>query len=287
MTPQGQRGKVAPTFLLLVPSVLLISFLLVAPYGYMVPVSFCKPGQISGYEKAFTLANYAKALGDSYYLRIMMWTLVYSIGTTLGCLLLGYPVAYYLARTRTKWKGLLMIGILSPLLVGVVIRCYGWMVLLADNGLVNSLLGRLGIGPFKLMYNPFGVMLALVHINLPFMILTLTGSIQTIDPVLEEAAQSLGASPRRTFFSVTLPMSLPGVYSGTLLVFLQVVSAYAIPVLLGGFQVMMTPILVVQQVIDIFNWPFGSALAIVLFIVSGLIIWLYTRAMNRLMRGLA
>ncbi|MDI6895609.1 MAG: ABC transporter permease [Bacillota bacterium] len=284
----GARRKVlTTTFLLLVPSVLLISFLLVAPYCYMVPMSFFKPGQIAGYEKVFTLANYAKALGDGYYLRIMGWTVLYSVATTVACLLLGYPVAYYLARARTRWKALLTIGILSPLLVGVVIRCYGWMVLLADSGLINSVLTRVGAGPYHLMYNPFGVMLGLVHINLPFVILSLTGSIQTIDPAFEQAARSLGASPPLAFWRVTLPMSLPGVYSGSLLVFLQVVSAYAIPVLLGGFQVMMTPILVVQQVMDIFNWPFGSALAMVLFAVSGLLIFLYTRVMNRLMRGLA
>lgn len=287
MAAGARRNVLTSTFLLLVPSVLLISFLLVAPYCYMVPMSFFKPGQVAGYEKVFTLANYAKALGDRYYLRIMGLTLLYSVATTAACLLLGYPVAYYLARTRTRWKALLMIGILSPLLVGVVIRCYGWMVLLADSGLVNSLLARVGLGPYRLMYNPFGVMLGLVHINLPFMVLALTGSIQTIDPAFEQAARSLGASPALTFMRVTLPMSLPGVYSGTLLVFLQVVSAYAIPVLLGGFQVMMTPILVVQQVMDLFNWPFGSALAMALFGVSVGLIFVYTRVMNRLMRGLA
>jgi len=283
----ARRKSLTWTFLLLVPSVLLISFLLVAPYCYMVPMSFFKPGQIAGYEKVFTLANYAKALGDRYYLRILGLTVVYSVVATLACLVLGYPVAYYLARTRTRWKALLMIGILSPLLVGVVIRCYGWMVLLADSGLINSVLARLGLGPYRLMYNPFGVMLGLVHINLPFMVLSLTGSIQTVDPAFEQAARSLGASPALTFLRVTLPMSLPGVYSGTLLVFLQVVSAYAIPVLLGGFQVMMTPILVVQQVMDLFNWPFGSALAMALFGVSVGLIFVYTRVMNRLMRGLA
>lgn len=287
MAAGARRKSLTWTFLLLVPSVLLISFLLVAPYCYMVPMSFFKPGQIAGYEKVLTLANYAKALGDRYYLRILGLTVLYSVVATLACLVLGYPVAYYLARTRTRWKALLMIGILSPLLVGVVIRCYGWMVLLADSGLINSLLGRLGLGPYHLMYNPFGVILGLVHINLPFMVLSLTGSIQTIDPAFEQAARSLGASPALTFLRVTLPMSLPGVYSGTLLVFLQVVSAYAIPVLLGGFQVMMTPILVVQQVMDIFNWPFGAALAMVLFAVSGAFVFLYTRVMNRLMRGLA
>lgn len=287
MAAGARRNVLTSTFLLLVPSVLLISFLLVAPYCYMVPMSFFKPGQVAGYEKVFTLANYAKALGDKYYLRIMGLTLLYSMATTAACLLLGYPVAYYLARTRTRWKALLMIGILSPLLVGVVIRCYGWMVFLADSGLINSLLARVGLGPYRLMYNPFGVMLGLVHINLPFMVLSLTGSIQTIDPAFEQAARSLGASPALTFMRVTLPMSLPGVYSGTLLVFLQVVSAYAIPVLLGGFQVMMTPILVVQQVMDLFNWPFGSALAMTLFAVSVGLIFVYTRVMNRLMRGLA
>jgi putative spermidine/putrescine transport system permease protein len=204
-------------------------------------------------------------------------------------LVLGFPVAYHLTRTRSRYKGLLFSCVLSPLLVGVVIRSYGWMILLADHGLINESLLKAGIikHSLPLMYNYFGVMTALVHVFLPFMVLSLSGSIQTINPDLESMAQSLGASRLRAFFDVVLPLSLPGVLSGSILVFVMTVSSYVLPILVGGFRVIITPMLVVQQVIEIFNWPGGAALALILFVASLLVIVSFMKFMNHAMRGIA
>src|SRR6185503_3130210 len=142
----------------------------------------------------------------------------------------GYPLAYHLALTRSRWKPLLIVFILSPLLVGIVIRCYGWMILLADRGLINETLVQHGwlAKPLPLMYNKFGVTVALVHVFLPFMVLSLTGVLKLIEP-----SQTLGATPRRAFFEVTLPLSLPGILAGSLLVFSLAISSFVVPILVG------------------------------------------------------
>jgi len=211
------------------------------------------------------------------------------VGATIICLVLGYPLAYHLTRTRSKYKGVLFCAVLSPLLVGVVIRSYGWMIILADHGLINETLLNAGLikGPLPLMYNHFGVMVALVHVFLPYMVLSLSGSIQTINPDLESMAQSLGATRWRSFVDVVVPLSLPGVLSGSILVFVMTVSSYVLPILVGGFKVIITPMLVVQQVIELFNWPGGAALALILFVTSLLVIVLFMKFMNRAMKGIA
>src|SRR5262249_4645101 len=199
------------------------------------------------------------------------------------------PHARTLARARSRVKGALLVLLLSPLLVGVVIRSFGWMVLLADNGLVNSLLRSSGLAPggVKLMYNEFGVLVGTVHIYLPFMVLSISGTLQNIAPDLELAARSLGASSARAFWRIVFPLSLPGVFAGCLLVFVLAVSSYVIPVLLGGFKVLTTPLLVVQTAIDVNNWPGAAAQAVVLFAASLGCIGVYFVLMNRAMRGLA
>jgi len=253
----------------------------------MVVMSFRIPSTSKPFEPGFTLANYIKALTDPYYLNVLRNTVLFGLVTTIICLALGYPVAYHLARTKSRYKGLLYAGILSPLLVGVVIRCYGWIVILADNGLINDILKKMGIiqSHVQLMYNYFGVGVGLVHVFLPFMILPILGNIQGIDPALEAAARSLGASKIKTFLKVILPLSLPGIQSGTILVFVLTISAYVIPILLGGFKVMIMPTLVVQQVLESFLWPFGAALALIMFTAAVFIIFLYIKIMARLMKG--
>ena len=216
--------------------------------------------------------------------------MVLGAATTAICLVLGFPVAYHLARTSSRFKSVLYAFVLSPLLVGVVVRCYGWIIILGNNdGLINTTLMDLGIieSPLTLMYNTFGVSVGLVHIFLPFMILPLLGAIQSIDPALEEAAQSLGASRFRTMLRVVFPLSLPGVQAGTVLVFVLTISSYVIPILLGGFSVMIMPTLVVQQLMDAMLWPFGAALAFILSIAGALVVYVYFRLTSRAIRGIA
>jgi putative spermidine/putrescine transport system permease protein len=288
---QGQsRARIGtPALLLFLPALaLLVAFFLV-PYVNMLVMSFRVPSTSQPYAPGFTLENYVGALTDLYYLRILWDTAVFGVLTTVACLAISYPVAYHLARSRSRYKGLLYACVLSPLLVGVVIRCYGWIILLANNGLINDVLKKIGVVEtfVPLMYNEFGVAVGLIHVFLPFMILPILGAIQSIDPALEEAAQSLGASRLETMRRVVVPLSLPGIQAGTILVFILTISSYVIPILLGGYKVMLMSTLVVQQLLDAFLWPFGAALALILSAAGALAIYVYLRLTGHLMRGIA
>ncbi len=278
------------TFLLIAPTVgILVAFLLF-PYLNMIVMSFRTPSTSDVFAPGFTFGNYLDILLDEdfYYLEILWDTLLLGFFTTAICLVLGFPVAYHLARSRSRFTTVLYAFVLSPLLVGVVVRCYGWIILLANNeGLINATLRDLGLIEtfIPLMYNMLGVSIGLVHIFLPFMILPLTGAIQSIDPALEEAARSLGASRLKSIFRVVVPLSLPGIQAGTTLVFVLTISSYVIPILLGGFNVVIMPTLVVQQLLDAMLWPFGAALAFVLALAGTAVVWIYLVLTNRLMRG--
>jgi putative spermidine/putrescine transport system permease protein len=276
------RGKL----LLAAPIGVALFVFLVLPYLTIVVMSFRVPSTTAAYAPGFTIANYAKALTDELYIGTLVDTLRIALTITVICLLLGYPVAFHLARTPSRWRGLLYGLVLSPLLVGVVIRSFGWIILLANNGVINQWLVSMDMPRVRLMYNEFGVILALVHIFLPFMVLPLVGAIQGIDPKLEEAARSLGASRRRVFLRVLLPLSLPGIQSGTILVFVLACGAYVTPMLLGAGRVHTTTTSVIQ-LLEQFLWPFGAALSLVLAVVGLLAVALYVRLSARWMRGLA
>jgi putative spermidine/putrescine transport system permease protein len=284
----GGRARHTPCWLV-VPALAVVVVCFVLPYANLLLMSFLAPAQAQPYDPVPTLGNYTAALGDAFQWWILWRTLKLGFLTTVFALLLGYPLAWNLARASGRAKGMLLALLLSPLLVGVVIRSFGWMVLLADNGLINSLLRASGLAPrgIALMYNEFGVLVGTVHIYLPFMVLSISGALQTIAPDLELAARSLGASATKVFWRVVFPLSLPGVFAGCLLVFVLAVSSYVIPVLLGGFKVITTPLLVVQTAIDVNNWPGAAAQAVVLFAASLLCIGVYVKLMSRAMRGLA
>ncbi len=284
------RPARAGAWLLAAPALGLLTAFLVLPYLNMVVMSFRTPSTSNVFAPGFTIANYVDVLGDEdlYYLKILWETLSLGFVTTLICLVLGFPLAYHLARSRSRWSALLYAFVLSPLLVGVVVRCYGWIIILANNeGLINSSLRQLGwIETYiPLMYNWVGVTIGLVHIFLPFMILPITAAIQSIDPRLEEAARSLGASRLTAIRRTVLPLAVPGIQAGSILVFVLTISSYVIPVLLGGFNVVLMPTLVVQQLLDAMLWPFGAALAFVLAIAGTVVVWLYLVLTNRLIRG--
>jgi putative spermidine/putrescine transport system permease protein len=209
--------------------------------------------------------------------------------TTFLTLLLGYPLAYHLAFTRSRFKPLLLFFLISPLLVGVVIRCYGWMILLADSGVINQWLKGSGIAPggLPLMYNTFGIVVALVHVFLPYMVLSIVGVLRRIDPALVEAAQNLGASKPRILWEVIWPLTIPGVAAGCLLVFSLAISSYVVPILLGGFKVLLLPIVIYDQMLSLYDWPFGAANAMVLLAISLLILLAYFGLVDRLSRRLS
>jgi putative spermidine/putrescine transport system permease protein len=269
----------------MLPAFIVLGLFFVAPYLNLLYMSFMTHTPVAAYVNQPTLENYGETLGDPFVWKVIWQTALLGFITTLVTLVLSYPLAFHMARASSRAKGLLMIMLLAPLLVGIVIRSYGWIIILADNGLINQFATGLGIGPFKLMYNRTGVMIGLIHIYMPFMALSILGSLQAIDPDLERAARSLGAGTWRTWWRVTWPLSLPGVTSGAVLVFVLTVSSYVIPSLLGGYRVLTVPLLVVQTVQELFNWPLGSALAIVFFIITIAIVGVYLKLMDRVMKG--
>ncbi|MGH7263515.1 MAG: ABC transporter permease [Candidatus Rokuibacteriota bacterium] len=283
-----EGGRLWVRLALLLPLTGLLAVCFTVPLFIMLLVSLSRSA-LQQFEWAFTLESYVRFVSDPFYWQVLGDTLWLGVLVTAVTLVLGYPVAYHLAYTRTRWKPLLLVFVLSPLLVGIVIRCYGWMILLADRGLVNATLVERGVvaKPLPLMYNRFGVALALVHVFLPFMLLSLTGVLKRIDPALLEGAMTLGASPARAFWEVTAPLSLPGVLAGSLLVFSLAISSFVVPILLGGFKVYVLPIIVYEQVLSVFDWPFGAVNAIVLLVISLAIIAGYIRVSERAMRGLA
>jgi putative spermidine/putrescine transport system permease protein len=219
---------------------------------------------------ALTFENYRQFFSDPYYLAVLGTTLRIAALCTVLSLIFGYPVAYALAKSRSRFKSLLVIALVFPLLVGNVVRAAGWMVILGNAGFVNAVLVHLGFisHPIRLLYTPFAVVLGTTAVVLPFMILTLQSVLEGLDLTVEEAARNLGANFMQTFFRVVLPMSVPGVAAGSMLVFILCMNAYATPVLLGGTGLTMMAPAIYDQIGKASNWPFGATLALVLMVVT-------------------
>lgn len=268
---------------LLAPALLLLLVAFVVPVGMMVPMSFRPYVPLVGITDGFTVRYYTKLLTDSYYLEIIGRTLALGVMVTLATLVIGYPVALFLARTPSRWRSWLTILVVFPLMLNLVVRTFGWIALLAQNGLVNQALRALGVvdAPVKLLFNFAGLLIAMTHIFLPFMVLVLIGAIQNIPRDVEDAARVLGASWAGTFCRVTLPLSAPGILSGSILVFVLTISALVTPRLLGGptYQVMAT--LIYDEFLQRLNWPAGSAQALLLTLMVLALVYLSGRLARR------
>lgn len=270
--------------LLIAPTLLFLLVFFLAPYLNMVRMSFLVKPSEGAYLPQFTLANYAKALGDPFHWRVLLRTFWLSGMTTLLTLLLGYPLAYHLTYAPQRRKRWLLMLIISPLLVSVVVRGFAWIILLGRVGMVNQFAHWLTGRELVLIGTPTGVLVGLVHIFIPFMALAVAGALQNISPDVVQAARSLGASPWRAFWRVVWPLSLPGVQAGGLLVFVLAVSSYVIPILLGASNVLVMPMLIVQTLLDAFNWPLGSALSMVFFGLTAAVVGVFLRVMRSAMR---
>jgi putative spermidine/putrescine transport system permease protein len=215
---------------------------------------------------AFTIENYVKFFTDPFYLAVLFRTVRVAALCTLICVVLAFPMAYCLARTRSRFKNLLLMAVILPLFVGNAVRAAGWMVLFGNKGFVNALLTGLGLTrePLQIMYTEVAVVIGIIAVNLPFVVLTLQAVLEGIERPIEEAALGLGAGPWRTFRHVILPLAMPGVITGTILSFILAMNAYATPVLLGGPTFQMMGPTVYNQFAGLSNWPFGAALAFVL-----------------------
>jgi putative spermidine/putrescine transport system permease protein len=282
MTANGRAPAGAMVFAL-GPAIIVIAGCLVLPLVTLFRYSFNRFTPEKIMVEAFTFENYVRFFGEPFYREVLFTTIGLAILCTLSSLLLGLPVAYFLARTTSRFKSLLVIAVLFPLLVGNVVRAAGWMAFLGRQGFLNVSLIKLGIirEPVEFMYTPFAVYVGLLGVLLPFMILSLQSVLEGIDFDLFDAAKNLGAAPAVAFRKIILPLSIPGISAGSVLVFTVAMNAYATPYLLGGpgFK-MMAPTLY-KQITVASNWPFGAAMAFVLiavtFVATGLSTWMLAK----------
>jgi ABC-type spermidine/putrescine transport system permease subunit I len=241
--------------------------LLVVPFGNVALYSVLTYSPTTIIEDSLTLDNYLK-LVDPYYYRLFLRTLKLGLITTVVCVVLGYPLAYFLARARPRVLTLALFLLIMPLMVSTVIRVFGWIVILGRKGLINEALLAVGLEPVKLLYNETAIVIGLVNIFMPFMVLPLMASIERIPVSLEEAAQNLGANWYRMFLTTILPLSLPGLISGCLLVYSVSISAYVTPALMGSSRVRMAGQQIYDEVLVSFNWPSASALSLTLVLLT-------------------
>ena len=252
-----ERRKQA--ILLALPASLALLFFFILPMVYILIRTLTENGT----------ADFTEFFTDPFYLDILWTTIRVSLVSTAVSLLLGYPTAYYMARTTSRLKQAMVIVILFPFLVSAVVRSYGWMVILGTNGLLNQLLLGLGLisEPLKLLNTEAAVIIGMIHLLIPYMILSLVGVLQSIDPNVEYAAYSLGASPMTTFRKVVFPLSTPGIISGCVLVFTMSMTSYVTPKLLGGSKLRMMATMVVQEINVNFDWGAASAISYILLAV--------------------
>ena len=259
-----------PAALLVLPAGLLVAALLIGPMIYLARISLNRYDAAQMMAEALTAENYVKAIADPYYRGVMATTLIVALTCTAVTLILGFPAGYWIARMQSRWKSLVTVLTLVPLLVGNVVRVAGWVGLLGNEGIVNVALQalRLTSGPVKILYTPGAVILGTVAVVLPYMILTLASVIEAIPRNVEEAASNLGASAGTMFRRVVWPLALPGVAAGCTLVFILCMNTFATAVLLGGSQFKMMAPAVYDQFSKGSNWPFGAALAFILLIAT-------------------
>ncbi|MBA4535089.1 ABC transporter permease [Brevibacillus halotolerans] len=259
--------------LLLLPAMIIL-------FGvFLIPMLFILLLSLEGAEGQFSWSNYLMFFQDTYYLEILGRTISLSLYTVACTLLLAYPVAMFMARTQGKLRGLVTMLILCPHLISVVIRNFGWVVILGDTGWLNTMLLKGGIieTPLRLLYNELGIVIGLTDAFIAYMVLAIATSLYTIDASLYKAASILGATRLQSFFHITLPLSMPGVFAGITLVFSLSMSAYVTPALMGGTSVKVIPVLAFEQIMSTLNWPLGAALAILLLSSTVVLVTLFSR----------
>ena len=269
---------------LIIPPLAIVAALLVAPVLYLLRLSFFRavPGRMD-LIPGVTLFNYEKLLFDGFYLGVLLNTLWLSFLITALSLVLGYLLAYFLWLVARSWKVILMLLVVAPMMIGIVVRAYGWMILLGDAGVINGFLKAVGLidHALPMMFNDAAIVIGLTHVQLPFMVLSILAALDRVDPAMAEAAETLGANRIRTVWHVVLPLSFPGVVAGCTLVFTLNMTAFATPILLGGSGTPVMTVLIFQQFSQVFNWPFGSAVAVALLVLTFLVLFIFLRMVMR------
>ncbi|MCA3247996.1 MAG: ABC transporter permease [Azospirillum sp.] len=275
----ARRRRQIERTLYLAPSIAFLLIFIVLPYLAVFRMSFNTFSPMRLFVESFTFDNYVGVLSDPYYYSLIFRTLLLGTTVTLATLVLGLPLALKIAASGRRMKSLLMALVLSPLLINLVVRTYAWLVVLGDKGLINEfLLGTdLAASPIRLTGSFFSVWLGLTHITLPLMVLSLVGVLEKLDRRVFEAATSLGAGEWFILRRVTLPLVMPGIGAGALLVFCFTVSAFITPALLGGSRVGTVSTVIFEKFTYSMNWPVGSALVFVLLIINMGVIWLHGR----------
>ena len=248
---------------LAVPYIAWAALMLVLPMLLILLYSFTEHGN-SIISFAFTFDHYIKFFSDPDFLLVLWRSFGIAVKTTIICLLLGYPLAYFIARSSEKVQNILVLCITIPTWINMLVRTYAWIGLLSDGGLFAQILGFFGIEEVEILYTEFAVLLGMVYNFLPFMILQINTSLCKMDQSLLNASADLGATPVQTFWKVTFPLSLPGVINGITLVFLPAISAFFIPKLLGGGQYFLIGNLIENQFITVGEWNFGSAISMIM-----------------------
>ena len=277
--------------LLVLPALILFIIFFIIPVLSMFVLAFDKPVTgVLDLQGKWTLKSFLRIYNRSLYFDAAVTSVSLAALASLITLIIGYPLAYLIAKTENVARNtFLMILVLCAMQLDMVIRLFGLMVLMGDNGLINGALMYFNIieKPIGLMYNKLGVLVGLVQFSLPFMVLSLIGIIRGISPAVVEASRSLGASPNQAFWKIIIPLSMPGILAGTLLVFAISISSYIVPALMGGWKVMVMPLHVYQQIAEMGKWQFGSAIAVVLFCTSLLSVIVYQRVAIRIGGGRA
>lgn len=270
----GGAGTGTPWPLVL-PALMLFVAVVLIPLAMTVLLSFNDWGQYKGIEQVFILKNWREIWEDDYFLEMFLRTFRIAVLATLITALLGAPEAYILNRMQGRWKGFFLLVILGPLLISVVARTLGWALLFGGaNGVVNKALMSLGVigAPIPFMFTETGVVVALAHVMMPFMVLSVWAALQRVDPQIENAAMSLGAGHATILRRIVLPQIMPGILSGAIIVFSLSASAFATPSIIGGRRLKVAATLAYDEFLNTLNWPLGAAVAVLLLVALVLIV---------------
>jgi putative spermidine/putrescine transport system permease protein len=272
-----------PMLTAVAPATLYVIALLLLPGLLLVYLSFHASDPVHGYKAGLTLQNYLQLVSTPVYFDSLVGTFRFAAVVTLMCLVLGYPVAYFLARSGSYFVPFATGVVVIPLFVSVVVRSFGWLVLLGREGTINNVLVASGLvsDPVQLLYTDGAVAVGLMHILVPLMILPIASVLRGIDRSLDDAARSLGASNFHVFRTVILPLSLPGIAAGTMLVFSHVIASFVLPALIGSDRVKLMATMIYQQVMVVGNMPLGAALGVVMVAVTFVVIGLAQAASRR------
>jgi putative spermidine/putrescine transport system permease protein len=279
-----KKWPVVPTpYLLMAPALPVFVCFLLIPLAATVLLSFYSWDQYKGIVETITAKNWIEIASDGYFAEILWRTLRIAGAVTLLCLLFGVPEAYILSKMRPLWRGIFLLVVLGPLLISVVARTLGWALLLGSTGILNQAMVRWGLinTPLPFMFTELGVIVALTHVLMPYMILSVWASLQRLDPQVENAALSLGAAQATVLARVVLPQIVPGILSGAVVVFAMAASAFATPAIIGGRRLKVASTLAYDEFLNTLNWPLGATVAVILLVTLLVIIFTANRFIER------